>query len=165
MLTCLRVRSFAVIEALEVELDAGLNIVTGETGAGKEFLFNNLFTQLNRIYRELLPGQGTLPLKKTTIAAYSGQTVVYGGLIQKVRAQALWSRLRAARRSLRALRRPPGPLRYRLQARGSPLREGPPGPLRRRLPASVRSPRSFTSTTCSVSADFKTDTLPSADVR
>lgn len=48
-------------------------LITGETGAGKEFLFNNLFTQLNRIYRELLPGQGTLPLKKSNIAAYSGE--------------------------------------------------------------------------------------------
>jgi transcriptional regulator with GAF, ATPase, and Fis domain len=48
-------------------------LITGETGAGKEFLFNNLFTQLNRIYRGLLPGQGTLPLKKTNIAAYSGE--------------------------------------------------------------------------------------------
>jgi len=38
VLTCLRVRSFAIIEALEVELDAGLNIVTGETGAGKSIL-------------------------------------------------------------------------------------------------------------------------------
>ena len=42
MLTCLRVRSFAIIEALEVELDAGLNIVTGETGAGKSILVNAL---------------------------------------------------------------------------------------------------------------------------
>ena len=42
MLTCLRVRSFAVIEALEVELDAGLNIVTGETGAGKSILVDAL---------------------------------------------------------------------------------------------------------------------------
>ncbi len=42
MLTCLRVRSFAVIEALEVELDSGLNIVTGETGAGKSILVDAL---------------------------------------------------------------------------------------------------------------------------
>jgi DNA repair protein RecN (Recombination protein N) len=42
VLTCLRVRSFAIIEALEVELDAGLNIVTGETGAGKSILVNAL---------------------------------------------------------------------------------------------------------------------------
>jgi len=48
-------------------------LITGETGSGKEFLFNNLFTQLNQIYRKLLPAQGILPLKKTNIAAYSGE--------------------------------------------------------------------------------------------
>ena len=42
MLTCLRVRSFAIIDALEVELHAGLNIVTGETGAGKSILVDAL---------------------------------------------------------------------------------------------------------------------------
>ena len=42
MLTCLRVRSFAIIEALEVELNGGLNIVTGETGAGKSILVDAL---------------------------------------------------------------------------------------------------------------------------
>ena len=42
VLTCLRVRSFAIIDALEVELDAGLNIVTGETGAGKSILVDAL---------------------------------------------------------------------------------------------------------------------------
>ncbi len=48
-------------------------LITGETGAGKEFLFNNLFTQLNQIYRNLLSTQRSLPLKKTNIAAYSGE--------------------------------------------------------------------------------------------
>ncbi len=47
-------------------------LITGETGAGKEFLFNNFFTELNRIFRQLLPGRSSLPLKKTNIAAYSG---------------------------------------------------------------------------------------------
>ncbi len=42
VLSCLRVRSFAIIEALEVELDTGLNIVTGETGAGKSILVDAL---------------------------------------------------------------------------------------------------------------------------
>jgi DNA repair protein RecN (Recombination protein N) len=42
VLTCLRVRSFAVIEALEFELHGGLNIVTGETGAGKSILVDAL---------------------------------------------------------------------------------------------------------------------------
>ncbi len=35
-------RNFAIIEELEVDLDAGLNIVTGETGAGKSILVDAL---------------------------------------------------------------------------------------------------------------------------
>jgi DNA repair protein RecN (Recombination protein N) len=42
MLTCLRVRSFAIIDELEVELESGLNVVTGETGAGKSILVDAL---------------------------------------------------------------------------------------------------------------------------
>jgi DNA repair protein RecN (Recombination protein N) len=38
LLTFLRVRSFAIIDELEVELGGGLNAVTGETGAGKSIL-------------------------------------------------------------------------------------------------------------------------------
>lgn len=40
MLTCLRVRQLAIIDELEVELGPGLNVVTGETGAGKSILVN-----------------------------------------------------------------------------------------------------------------------------
>jgi DNA repair protein RecN (Recombination protein N) len=42
MLLCLRVKSLAIIDSLEVELPAGLNVVTGETGAGKSILVNAL---------------------------------------------------------------------------------------------------------------------------
>ena len=42
MLTCLRVRNLAIVEALEVELGPGLNVVTGETGAGKSILVDAL---------------------------------------------------------------------------------------------------------------------------
>jgi DNA repair protein RecN (Recombination protein N) len=38
MLAHLRIEDFALIEALELDLDAGLNILTGETGAGKSIL-------------------------------------------------------------------------------------------------------------------------------
>jgi len=48
-------------------------LITGETGSGKEFLFNNLFARLNQIYGELLPDKEGLPLKKSNIAAYSGE--------------------------------------------------------------------------------------------
>ncbi len=42
MLTFLRVRNFAIIDELEVELGAGLHVVTGETGAGKSILVDAL---------------------------------------------------------------------------------------------------------------------------
>jgi DNA repair protein RecN (Recombination protein N) len=38
MLTQLRIRDFAIVEELELELAAGLTAVTGETGAGKSIL-------------------------------------------------------------------------------------------------------------------------------
>lgn len=47
-------------------------LITGRTGAGKEFLFNNLYARLNELYRERFPGN-ELPLKKSNIAAYSGE--------------------------------------------------------------------------------------------
>lgn len=42
MLTELRVRDFAIIEALDVALDAGLNVLTGETGAGKSIIVDSI---------------------------------------------------------------------------------------------------------------------------
>lgn len=47
-------------------------LITGRTGAGKEFLFNNFYARLNELYREHRTG-GELPLKKCNIAAYSGE--------------------------------------------------------------------------------------------
>ena len=38
MLRFLRIKHFAVIDSVEVEFDAGLNVLTGETGAGKSIL-------------------------------------------------------------------------------------------------------------------------------
>src|SRR3990167_3746938 len=40
MLRELRVRNFAVIEAIAVSLAPGLNVLTGETGAGKSMLID-----------------------------------------------------------------------------------------------------------------------------
>jgi len=42
MLTCLRIRDLAIIDQLEVELGPGLNVVTGETGAGKSIIVDAL---------------------------------------------------------------------------------------------------------------------------
>jgi transcriptional regulator with GAF, ATPase, and Fis domain len=48
-------------------------LVLGPTGAGKEFFFNNLYNQLNEMYREKINPSGELSVKKTNIAAYSGE--------------------------------------------------------------------------------------------
>jgi DNA repair protein RecN (Recombination protein N) len=42
VLSVLRVRNFAIIDELEVELGPGMNVVTGETGAGKSILIDAL---------------------------------------------------------------------------------------------------------------------------
>ena len=42
MLELLRVRAFAIIDELEVQFAAGLNVLTGETGAGKSILVDAL---------------------------------------------------------------------------------------------------------------------------
>ncbi|MDD5106111.1 MAG: GPMC system transcriptional regulator [Desulfuromonadaceae bacterium] len=47
-------------------------LVTGQTGSGKEFFFNNLYNKLNELYRRDVNPTGELPVKKTNIAAYSG---------------------------------------------------------------------------------------------
>lgn len=42
MLSCLRIRDLAIIDELELELGAGLNVLTGETGSGKSILVSAL---------------------------------------------------------------------------------------------------------------------------
>lgn len=47
-------------------------LLTGQTGTGKEFFFNNIYSHLLEIFRSNSEGQYELPLRKTNIAAYSG---------------------------------------------------------------------------------------------
>jgi transcriptional regulator with GAF, ATPase, and Fis domain len=47
-------------------------LVTGQTGSGKEFFFNNLYNKLNEFYRRDINSGGELPVKKSNIAAYAG---------------------------------------------------------------------------------------------
>ena len=46
MLTRLFIRDFALIEKAEIEFGDGLNIITGETGAGKSILLGALYSIL-----------------------------------------------------------------------------------------------------------------------
>ena len=42
MLRLLSIRNFVVVEALDLELDDGFSVLTGETGAGKSILLDAL---------------------------------------------------------------------------------------------------------------------------
>ena len=58
MLRLLSIRNFVVIEALDVEFDAGFSVLTGETGAGKSILLDALALLLGDRFesRQLRPG-------------------------------------------------------------------------------------------------------------
>ncbi|CAI2718430.1 sigma 54-interacting transcriptional regulator [Nitrospina watsonii] len=48
-------------------------LITGETGAGKEFFFNNIYSRVTETFRQKKRPDFELPLRKTNIAAYSGE--------------------------------------------------------------------------------------------
>ena len=48
-------------------------IINGQTGSGKEFFFNNIYSHLNEIFQKEKGSEFKLPLRKTNIAAYSGE--------------------------------------------------------------------------------------------
>jgi DNA repair protein RecN (Recombination protein N) len=58
MLRLLSIRNFAIVEAVDAELDAGFTVLTGETGAGKSILLEALSLLLGDRFesRQLRPG-------------------------------------------------------------------------------------------------------------
>ncbi|MBC8283814.1 MAG: sigma 54-interacting transcriptional regulator [Nitrospinae bacterium] len=48
-------------------------LIQGQTGSGKEFFFNNIYSHLNEIFQKEKGENFKLPLRKTNIAAYSGE--------------------------------------------------------------------------------------------
>ena len=58
MLRLLSIRNFVVVDALDVEFERGLTVLTGETGAGKSILLDALSLLLGDRFelRQLRPG-------------------------------------------------------------------------------------------------------------
>ncbi|MBT3366587.1 MAG: sigma-54-dependent Fis family transcriptional regulator [Nitrospina sp.] len=48
-------------------------LIQGQTGSGKEFFFNNIYSHLNDIFQKEKGTHFKIPLRKTNIAAYSGE--------------------------------------------------------------------------------------------
>src|SRR5256885_8480321 len=71
MLRFLRIRHLAVIDAAEVEFEPGLNILTGETGAGKSILVEAVGL--------LLGGRASGDLVRTNEAAASIEAIFESG--------------------------------------------------------------------------------------
>ena len=58
MLRLLSIRNFVVVESLDLELERGFSVMTGETGAGKSILLDALGLLLGDRFetRQLRPG-------------------------------------------------------------------------------------------------------------
>ncbi len=55
MLSYLKIKNLAIIDDLEVEFEDGLNVITGETGAGKSIIINSIGALVSsKVPRELL---------------------------------------------------------------------------------------------------------------
>ncbi len=67
MLRLLSIRNFVVVETLDLELDAGFTVLTGETGAGKSILLDALALLLGDRFelRQLRPGADRAELAAT----------------------------------------------------------------------------------------------------
>jgi len=68
-----RIASWSGQNLQEATLGLPSILITGETGCGKEFVFNNIFTRLNEMYQQRFGNDSQLSLQKTNIAAYSGE--------------------------------------------------------------------------------------------
>jgi len=67
-----RIARWREMNLREVSFGLPTILITGETGSGKEFLFNNLYSRLNEMYQREGDSSRPLPVTKSNIAAYSG---------------------------------------------------------------------------------------------
>jgi len=70
---CNRMLHWGRGKQLEALMGLPCLLITGKTGTGKEFFFNNIYSHLSEIFRKAKGQRYELPLRKTNIAAYSGE--------------------------------------------------------------------------------------------
>lgn len=80
MLTCLRVKNLAIVDALELELGPGLSVITGETGAGKSILVDALELVLGARGRPELVRSGAAEAEVEALFDLRGSPAVVGRL-------------------------------------------------------------------------------------
>lgn len=96
MLTHLRVKNIALIDDIAMDLDEGLNILTGETGAGKSIIMGAVNLALGaRVSKDLL-GDPSVPAQVDLLFDVTGtkarEHLVRMGLLEEGRAEVLLSR-------------------------------------------------------------------------
>ena len=83
MLKTLTVWNFALLEHVQIEFDKGLNILTGETGAGKSILIDSLGAILGQRMSSELIRTGCDWLRVEAVFSLEGQPAVHDFLAQQ----------------------------------------------------------------------------------
>jgi len=70
---CNRMLKWDAAQSSETNMGLPSLLIHGETGTGKEFFFNNIYSRITEIFKQINGDDFKLILRKTNIAAYSGE--------------------------------------------------------------------------------------------
>ncbi len=70
---CNRMLKWDTAQSSETNMGLPSLLIHGETGTGKEFFFNNIYSRITEIFKQINGDDFKLTLRKTNIAAYSGE--------------------------------------------------------------------------------------------
>ena len=70
---CNRMLKWDTAQSSETNMGLPSLLIHGETGTGKEFFFNNIYSRITEIFKQINGDDCKLILRKTNIAAYSGE--------------------------------------------------------------------------------------------
>ena len=70
---CNRMLKWDTAQSSETNMGLPSLLIHGETGTGKEFFFNNIYSRITEIFKQTNGDDFKLILRKTNIAAYSGE--------------------------------------------------------------------------------------------